>query len=242
MINFIICDDNKDLLKKQKRIIDSLMMQYDIEYKCSMFKSYDEKFRKKILEDDNFKVYLLNVQMDNAGLDIIKMIRNEFDDWISVIIVTSDSDKYKTKVLSSRLYILDYINKTNNYDEILKEDLLISLKHYNNRKKSLKYEYNHVFKQVEFRQILCIEKEPDSKRCKIKTAHSEQTINKTLNDTLKLLDKRFIKTSRSMIVNVDQIEEYNLAENKIIFRNGEHTYQISRGMKKELKKIFEGSN
>ena len=45
-----------------------------------------------------------------------------------------------------------------------------------------------------------------------------------------------------MIVNIDQIEEYNLSENKIVFKNGEYTYQVSRGMKKELKKLVGEDN
>ncbi len=243
MINFVICDDNKEFLKFQKRIIDNIMMQFDIEYKCSLFVEYDEKFNRIAQEDDDFKIYLLDIQTKNkSGLDAARMIREEIDDWVSIIIIITAFNEFKYEALSNRLYLLDFINKLNNCEEKMKEDLLIAIKHYNKREKSLKYEYNHILKQIEFRHILYIEKEPDSKRCKIKTLHSEQTINKTLNDTLKLLDKRFIKTSRSMIVNIDQIEEYNLSENKIVFKNGEYTYQVSRGMKKELKKLVGEDN
>ena len=79
------------------------------------------------------------------------------------------------------------------------------------------YEYNHIIKRIEFRHIIFIEKELDSKRCIVKTTYGDFKINKVLNDTAKILDKRFFKTSRSMIVNTDFIDEYNLIENKIIF-------------------------
>ena len=41
MINFIICEDESNLLKRYKEKIDKFMMKYDIEYKCYTFKSYN---------------------------------------------------------------------------------------------------------------------------------------------------------------------------------------------------------
>ena len=243
MINFIICDDNKEFLKKQKHLIDKFMMKYDIEYKCSLFYEYNNDFNKAVEEDFGFKIFLLDIQTKNgSGLDAARIIREAYDDWVSAIIIITAFNEFKYEALSNRLYLLDFINKLNGYEKKLDEDLEIALKHYNKRDKSLKYEYNYVLKQVEFRHIVYIEKEPDSKRCKIRTTYGEQIINKNLNETYKLLDERFIKTSRSMIVNVDHIKEYDLIQNNIKFKNGEYTYQVSRGMKKELKKIVGDTN
>ena len=238
MINYIICDDNKDFLKKQKAIIDNFMMNYDIDYKCFLFTEYDDEFNKTALLDSGFKIFLLDIQTKKgSGLDAARIIREAYDDWVSVILIITAFNEFKYEALENRLYLLDFINKLNNYEEKIKEDLERALKHYNKRDKSLKYEYNHILKQIEFRHIIFIEKEPDSKRCRIKTTYGEQIINKNLTDTYKLLDERFIKTSRSMIINVDQISEYNLISNKVIFKSGDYTYQVSRGMKKELKKV-----
>ena len=243
MINFIICDDNKDFLKNEKSIVDKFMMNFDIEYKCSMFLEYNDSFIKVVEEDSGFKVYLLDIQTKNgSGLDAARMIREEYDDWVSVIIIITAFNEFKYEALGNRLYLLDFINKLNDYSDKLKEDLERAIKHYNKRNKSLKYEYNHILKQIEFRHIIYVEKEPDSKRCRISTTYGEQIINKNLNETFKLLDERFIKTSRSMVVNIDYIAEYDFSENVIKFKNGEHTYQISRGMKRELKRIVGVNN
>lgn len=241
MINFIVCDDNKEFLKKEKQIIDSFMMKCDVDYKIYLFNEYDKKFDDVVIKDMGFKIYLLDIQTKNgSGLDVARKIREEYDDWVSVIIIITAFNEFKYEALGNRLYLLDFINKLNNCYEKIKEDLEIALKHYNQRNKSLKYEYNHILKQVEFRHIIYIEKEPDSKRCIIKTTYGEQAINKTLNETMKLLDNRFIKTSRSLIVNTDFISEYNLKDNKLVFTNGDFTYQISRTMKKGLK-LYVGS-
>ncbi|MBP5684396.1 MAG: hypothetical protein J6X02_03980, partial [Bacilli bacterium] len=196
MINFIICDDNKEFLKFQKNIIDKFMMNYDVEYKCHMLIEYNDAFTKLVSDDIGFKIYLLDIQTKNgSGLDAARLIREEYDDWVSVIMIITAYNEFKYEALSNRLYLLDFINKLNNCEEKIKEDLLISLKHFDNRSKCLRYEYNHIYKQIEFRHIVYIEKEPDSKRCRIKTVYGDQIINKNLNDTFKLLDDRFIKTS-----------------------------------------------
>ena len=96
--------------------------------------------------------------------------------------------------------------------------------------------------QIEFRHIIYIEKEQDSKRCIIKTTYGDQYINKSLNDMYELLDSRFIKTSRSCIANSDFIKEFIIAENKLVFKNGEYTYLISRSMKKGLRKYDRVNN
>lgn len=243
MINFIICDDNTNFLKKEKRIVDNFMMRYDLEYKTYLFNEYDTKFTELMTKDIGFKIFLLDIQTKNAsGLDIARSIREEYDDWVSVIIIVTAFNEFKYEALSNRLYLLDFINKMNKCDEKLMEDFEIALKHYNNRGKCLKYEYNHIIRQVEFRHIIYIEKIADSKKCMIKTTYGEQVINRTLTETFKLLDKRFIKTSRSMIVNVDFIREYNIRENKLTFSNGEYTYQISRAMKKGVRKYVGNTN
>lgn len=238
MLNFIICDDNQEFVKKEKKSIDNFMMNYDIEYTCYVFNEYNNKFKNLVTADIGFKVFMLDIQTPNgSGLDAARMIREEQDDWVSIIIIITAYNQYKYDALSNRLYLMDFINKLDNCDKKTNEILNIVMKHYDNRHKSLNYEYNHVIKKIEFRHIIYIEKEIDSKRCIIKTVYGNQIINKNLNDTFKLLDKRFFKTSRSMIVNLDYIDEYDYVENKIIFKNGDYTYQVSRDKKKGLKQL-----
>lgn len=237
MINFIICDDNNEFLKKIKRIVDNFMMRYDMEYKVFLFNEYNKQFEQLVTKNIGFKIYLLDIQTKSgSGLDITRKIREEYDDWVSVIIIVTAFNEFKYEALGNRLYLLDFINKMNNCESTLVEDLERAIKHYNTRNKSLKYEYNHIVRQVEFRHIVYIEKEPDSKHCIIKTTYGQQVINKSLGETLKMLDSRFIKTNRSMIVNTDFIKEYDTKENKLTFNNDDYTYQISRTMRKGLMK------
>lgn len=239
MINFIICDDNKEFATHMKILVEKFMMNYDVEYKCVVLNGYGKKFKNIVAEDNGFKVYLLDIQTPNgSGLDAARCIREEFDDWVSIIVIVTAYNQYKYDALSNRLYLLDYINKLDNCEKKVNEVLLLAMKHYDRRHKTLCFEVGHILKRVEYRHIIYIEKEQDTKKCKIQTTYGEHYINKNLNQVAKILEKenRFMKVSRSLIVNIDQIDEYDALENKLTFKNRETTYLVSRDYKKGLKK------
>ena len=235
MINFIICEDEKPLREETKKIIVSYMMNHDIDYKIYEFDSYDKKFDQIMKKDIGFKIYLLDIITKNGtGIDAARIIREKYDDWVSVIIMITSHNEYKYEALSSRLFLLDFVNKLDNCNKKLRDDLNVAMKHYDTRYKMLSYEYNHTYYKIEYRQILYIEKEPDSKRCIIKTKVGEQIIPGTLTDVSKKLDDRFLKVHKSMIVNTNEIAKYEIKKNKLTFKNGEHTHLIARDKKKEL--------
>ena len=115
VINFIVCEDEKILREKTKGIIDSLMMNYDIDYKINEFDGYDSNFENLVKEDIGFKIYLLDIKTKYmSGIDAARMIREKYDDWNSVIILITSYSEYKYEALCSRLFLLDYINKLDN--------------------------------------------------------------------------------------------------------------------------------
>lgn len=237
MLNFIVCEDESDFAKYMKRMIDNYMMNFDMDYQYYEFDGYDLKFEELVKSDIGFKIFFLDIKTEKgSGLDAARKIREEYDDWISIIVVVTAFSEYRYEALGNRLYLLDFINKVDDCENRVNEALQKAMKNYDNRHKSLSYEYNHIIHKVEFRNIICIEKEQDSKRCIIKTTYGTQLIPKSLVEVNKLLDKRFLKVHRSMIINLDQIKEYDMKENKITFKNNDYTHLISRDKKRELMK------
>jgi len=235
MLNFVVCDDNKAFSRLMKKTIDNFMLNYEIEYKIFHFDGYSENFEKFAKKDLGFKIYFLDIKTsDGSGLDAARIIREKYNDWASIIIVVTSHEEYRYEALGNRLYLLDFIDKLNNCEERIKEDITKALNNYNQRHKSLSYEYNHIFYKIEFRNIICIEKEPESKRCIIKTTYGNNYISGTLNDIEEKLDERFIRTHRSLIVNKDKIQNYDSKTNILSFIDGTTTNQIARGKKKEL--------
>lgn len=237
MINFVVCDDNKSFSKIMKSTIDNYMLNYEQEYKIFHFEGYDEKFEDFVNKDIGFKVYFLDIKTKHgSGLDAARLIREKYDDWISIIIIVTSHEEYRYEALSNRLYLLDFVNKLNNCENGIKDSIKKSLNNYNKRYKSLSYEYNHIYHKIEFRNIINIEKETDSKRCIIRTTYGNSYISGTLNDIKSKLDERFIKTHRSLIINQDKITHFDPKTNIIEFCDGSKSNLVSRSNKKELMK------
>lgn len=241
MINFILYDDEKQFLQKNKNIISKCMMHCEHEYKCYSFDEYNNKLEEIISKNIGLKVYILDIEGKNkSGLDIVRIIREQYNDWSSIIILVTNHNEFKYDALSNRLYLMDFINKLDKWEELLKEDIEHIITSYSECQECLTYEYNHVLKRIEFKNIIYIEKEKDSKKCIIHTIYGKQEIGGTICDVLQKLDKRFMKISRSTIINKNQISEYDKVKNEIYFLNGETTNDISRLFKKEVIKYVNG--
>lgn len=237
MLNFVVCDDNKNFSKMMKTTIENFMINYEQEYKIFHFDGYNETFEQFVNKELGFKVYFLDIRTKyGSGLDAARIIREKYDDWVSIIIIVTSHEEYRYEALGNRLYLMDFINKLNDCEQTVKDDLKKIMKSYNKRYKSLTFEYNHIFHKIEFRSIISIEKEPDSKRCIIKTTYGTTCIPGTLNDVASKLDSRFLKVHRSLIVNKDKIVRYTPKSNKLEFNDGSYTHLIARSKKKELMK------
>lgn len=231
MIKFIIYDESKENKELIYDEIDKEMMKSDIEYQ----KDYITDFNTmKKTNDECFKIYILNqTNISKSGLEVAKYIREELDDWKSIIIFISNTNEYKLNILTKRLYILDYILIEDIKSE-LKELIKICLKNYDSRPKELNYKYKSINYNIPFKDIIYIEKEQDNKRCKIHTLKEDYYIQSTLSKIITNLDDRFIKSSKSYIINIEQVLQYNTKENIITFKDKNQIFEISRNMKKEI--------
>jgi len=234
MIEFIICEDEKDFCIIYKDVIDKVMMKYDDEYHVNIYDGYNQKW-KKASKDNNFKVYIIDLKTkEGSGLDAARYIREELDDWQSMIIIVTAYPEYKYEALGNRLMLVDFVNKFNDFDNRLYKAIQISLKNHDKRPNSLKYTYKKTLYNIEFHKIIYIEKEKDNKRCLIKTKEHDYYIQGNLTQVEKKLDNRFIKCNRSYIINLEQVNSYDTKNNKIIFKDGSVLYEISRNKKKEI--------
>ena len=137
-------------------------------------------------------------------------------------------------IYGKRLFLFDIIYHNKSFNKILIEDLNRIIKNYDHREKCLTFEANRVVKKVDFKSIIMINKEKDSKKCLLTSSYGEYYVPETLSGISKRLDNRFIKTNRSCIVNKDQIIEYDSNKNKITFKNGIVSFNISREQKKNI--------
>ena len=239
MIDFIILEDELIYVHKYKKIIDKVMMNYDINYNLSIYDNYNKNINK-FLKNENFKVYILYYDNTKHTLEMIKYIREKLDDWESLIIVIYKDRKDKNSLIKESLFIVDYINKNKSITPKLTRSLQICLKNFDKRPNSLRYSYKDVIYNIELKKILYIEKEQDNKRCIIKTTNNNYYIPGTIKQIFNLLDKRFIKGSRSCIINLEQIYTYDIKTNTITFKNKDTLNAISRDNKKDIVNYLRG--
>ena len=184
MIDYIILEEDLRYLKKYSKVIEQVMMNYDLEYQTTII---SEKLIKK-----------------------------------------------KDNINHRNFFILDTIMKNSHLECQLKRDIQICLKNYDQRPNSLKYTYKKINYILEYRNIIYIEKEQDNKRCIIKTNNNKYYIQGNLKTIKKLLDNRFFQSSRSFIINLEQVEKYDTKNNIIYFKNKQKKDVLSRNNKKDF--------
>ena len=244
MIDFIICDDNKEFtIMLRKKILDFMKEHKEIEYDLHSFYGYGKSFEDVVQSPSTFKVYFLDIETKKgSGLDAARLIREKYDDWNSIIIIVTTHEEFRYKALGDRLYLFDFLNKLNEFDKLLNEDLNNILKTYNKNSKSIVVEYDHEIHKIELRDIIYIEKQIDSKKCIIKTINGTIYVQSSLNDIYNNLDSNFMKVSRSLIDNIKKIKSYDSKENIIYFVNNLTSTLVSREYKKELKEYVRANN
>ena len=218
MINFII-EDN-DL----KQIINKIMMNYNYKYNI-------QNYSKKI---NTTNVYILNYDPNKIlNLSKLKNIRYNLNDWSSIIILITKNNKIRNDLYNKKYLILDIIN-INNLEKKLKDDINLIINHIFQRYNNLNYNYKNIYYSIPFQDIYYIENDSTNKRCLIKTNDDEFYIPGTLTSTLSKLDKRFIKCSRSYLINLEKVKYYSIKDNIIYFDKNIKIYEISRSKKQEI--------
>ena len=232
MIEYIIFEEDNKYLEIIKETINNKMIKYDIEYTIKEFNNIDEIKKYK---SSNYKIYILDYKtIKESGLEIVEYIREKLNDWQSILLLQTSYKELKSTLIDKKLYILDLMIKDKTYIDTLNKNIEICINIYDNIPKSLKYTYKKIIYNIKLKDIVCIEKDYDNKRCIIKTNNNDFYIQGSLSNVEKLLDKRFIKCSRSYIININEVLYYNIKDNLIRLNNDFLIEEISRNKKKEI--------
>lgn len=240
MINFILYEDSPRFLKELENIITKYMMSLDIEYKIHSFSGYNETLKKLIEKDCGFKVYLLDIETkDKSGLDLFRFIREEANDWHSLVLFITNHNEMKYEALSNRLYLFDFINKLDDAKKHINLALDRIINYYNTDNLCLKIRVDNALTKISYKDIISISKEKNSNRCLIKTSYEDYCINSSISKIFDNLNKDFIKINFSHIVNLKHIKQYDKKNNCLIFSDGSKSFDVSRNNKKKLVEHFD---
>lgn len=236
MINFIVCDDDKEISNIVKSIITKVMFKNNLEYKIHVFHSYDESFYNIVKSDIENKIYILDIEVSNkSGLDIATDIRE--CDWYSIIVILTSHYELEYLAYKSKILILDFISKFDLYEKKIEDTINLCInKKLENHKLILKI--NRRIEQIEFNNILYLTYDSSIRKVKICTKTKEYETNQTLKELFSQLKGNFVYTHRACIVNLNNVKTINKEEKIIKFVNNDTIDLLSRNYLKELKEIL----
>lgn len=225
----VVVEDNRILREREIEAIRKALKDYD--YKIVEYSDFTKEL-KKLIQTPDFKIYVLDIELQNSsGIDIANYIR-DFDD-TSEIIMCSFHYELEYKVLKSKLKILDFVSKYDNaYVNLTNLILEVFNKH---SRKVLKITDKGAILFIVMKDILYISKEKNTRKCVIKTFNNKYLVNKNLEEIKQELNSDFIQVSRNCIVNQNNVEEYNFKDSKIKFKNGEEIDVVLKSFIEKIK-------
>ena len=226
MINFIISEKNV----KIKDIYEFIILNF-IGVREEKFKIFDyNNYHKKTTGN----IYIISHNKIKKALRIAEKIRNN-NDWDSLIIIISDLNNIKPNDLINRLLVLDYIDINSDINDTLKASLFTAYRILT-RHKTYNFYMNQEIVKIPYDDILYIEKSNNQNYCTIHTKDNAYVTKNTINNLESALDPAyFMKTHRSCIVNLHNIEHYNSSDNVLYFNYNKETDLIAREKRQILK-------
>lgn len=218
MINFIICDDNKNIVENIINIVYKCMMKNNFEYKTHIFYDLDDKFMKIVNSSLSFKIYILDIETPSrSGIDVARIIRNR--DVESIIIFITGHEELGLTLLKDEIMFLSFINKFDNYEKRLITAINKGIRMLQ-RKNILRFEERNNIYNIAMNDILYITRDSIERKSIIKTTYTDIKTYKPLSDIQLLLDDRFVKTHRACIVNKERVATIDKGKKEILFDNG----------------------
>lgn len=232
MINFIIVEDNKLHREKIRKIIMSNMMSNKIDFDIAEFDDYNKDLLKYIKEDHENSIYILDLELPNGdGIDVAKIIRNKYNNWISPIIIITAHTSLYYEVYKQRLQILDFIGKCEDLKNNLSENINICMRMLN-IDKVYRYTYKNIEYTISLSQINYIQR--DGRRTKIVTKKKEYFQNISISNIKDILPNYFKVSSKGTLINMKNISKIDWNTCKVYFKDNTSEYVVSKSHKKEL--------
>lgn len=234
MINFIICDDEKQIRETVKNIINKEMIDSKQDYKIYEFEQYDSKFNaivKKKLED---KIYVLDVEVkDKSGIEAASLIRK--NDWHSLIMILTCHNEALYVATKRKLMLLNFIDKMENYQKLLSESIKTALSIMDSGHKLI-LKHKRMIHKINVEDINFITKDISKRTLTINTNKGIFTHSSSLEAVKKDLPNYFVKTHKAALVNTNNIKKIDFKENVILFKDESTLDLLSKNYKKEVMK------
>ena len=213
-MKFIILEEDEKLIDIERNVISKVLFAYDIDYEIDVYRSVNSKLKKEIENNNTLKTFILSVDINQSisGIDVGEYIR-KYDYYSNIIFITNHGNMFE--LVHRKIFnVFEFIEKYQNMEKRLERDIKKIVKCYLDDN-LLEYEYKSSVYRIHYRYIKYINRDTLNRKLNIVANNKVFECNKSIVDMLDMLDKRFIRVSKSVIINQDYIEEINMSKGYI---------------------------
>lgn len=234
MLNFVLCDDNLNIVKKLKEMLEILFIKNDINAKIGFFTDNPEKvleYEKENIVD----VLILDINLNSniSGIDLAQEIRKRNKK--AYLIFSTGHLEYSLIAYSVKTF--DYLPKPITLDrlEVTLNRLLDDLNN-NSSKKFIRLNNKTIINEKEINYI-----KKDGMKIIFCTLSGNYETYGSFNKIEPILPNNFIRCHKSYIANSNTIQNININDNKIFFSN-DLSCDIGPKYKNNLMEVFKYGN
>ncbi len=212
MLNFVLCEDNLNILSKLESMLNNLFLKHDYEAKI-VFKSDKPEEILSYIKSNKVHVLILDIHLQSrtSGIDLAETIR-QMDKSIYIIFTTGHLEY---ALLAYKVKTFDYIPKPFTLERI--EEMLARLFDDNlgNAAKYLSLNKN-IINQNDIQYI-----KKDGMKLIVYTNSKQYEAYTSFNKIEPCLPDNFVRCHKSYIANINNIKDVESANNTIKFENNE---------------------
>ena len=228
MLNFVICDDNLNILDKFSKILENIFIKYNYDAKIG-FKTDDVDKLLDYVDDNKTDVLILdiNLKSNKSGLEIASKVREKNKD--TYFIFTTAHLEYA--MMAYKFKTFDYLAKPVTAERL--EETVVRLFDDINGlpKKYIKIDNKKTI--IDENEIMFIKR--DGMKLVFHTKNRDYETYSSFNKIQDILPSNFIRAHKSYIVNINNIANLDPVSNLIYFSDNS-TCDIGPKFKKDLLK------
>ncbi|MBP3800833.1 MAG: response regulator transcription factor [Clostridia bacterium] len=212
MLNFVICDDNINILTKLSKMLENIFMKNNYEAEVSFASDNADKLLEYVCLNKTDVIILdINLKSSKNGIDLAEEIRKRNNN--AYIIFTTGHLEFA--MVAYKVKTFDYIAKPITMERL--EETITRLYNdiYSQPKKFLKIDNkNTIIDESEINYI-----KRDGMKIVFCTDSRDYEIYSSFNKIQDTLPKNFVRCHKSYIANLDKVSNFEPVEHRFIFSN-----------------------
>lgn len=210
MLNFVICDDNKNILDKFSVILENIFIKHNYEAEIGFTTSNVDDLLKYVNENKVDVLILdINLKSNKTGLEIASEVRKKNKN--TYFIFTTAHLEYA--MLAYKFKTFDYLAKPVTYERL--EDTIVRLFEDINGVPKRYIKIDNKNSVIDESDILYIKR--DGMKLIYHTKNQDYETYSSFNKIQDKIPENFVRSHKSYIVNIDNISNVDSVSNLIYF-------------------------